>query len=208
MVAPMTPLRLIAYSDYLCPWCFNASVRLHRLEEEMDGSLEIEWRSFLLRPHARSGRSLEEFRAYTRSWLRPAQDGDGGTFRVWSTDAGPPSHSVPPHLVAKAAAELGSQSFRDVHDRLLAAYFTDNRDITDRSTLAAIWAEAGLPAAELARADEPSVLDAVLREHNAAVELGITGVPAVYVAGQTAFVIGAQPYETYRRWVDRVIAAP
>ena len=203
----MTTVRLIAYSDYLCPWCFNASVRLHRLEDEMDGRLAIEWRSFLLRPHARHGRSLAEFRAYTRSWLRPAQDGDGGTFRVWSTDAGPPSHSVPPHLLAKAAAELGPPSFRDIHQRLLAAYFTDNRDITDPSTQAAIWSEAGLPAAELARAEQPRILEAVISEHNAAVELGITGVPAVYVAGQTAFVIGAQPYDTYRRWVDRVIAA-
>jgi predicted DsbA family dithiol-disulfide isomerase len=76
MAAPMTTLRLIAYSDYLCPWCFNVSVRLHRLEEEMDSSLEIEWRSFLLRPHARRGRSLDEFRAYTRSWLRlPSERG-------------------------------------------------------------------------------------------------------------------------------------
>jgi len=202
----MTPLRLIAYSDYLCPWCFNGAVRLDRLERELGSRLEIEWRSFLLRPHPRS-RSLEEFREYTRSWLRPAQDGDGGTFRVWSTDAGPPSHSVPPHLLAKAAAELGSHAFRDIHHRLLTAYFTDNRDITDRSTLAAIWAEAGLPASELSRADEPRLLERVLAEHKAAVELGISGVPTVYVAGQTAFVVGAQPYETYRRWVEKLLAA-
>jgi len=204
----MTPLRLIAYSDYLCPWCFNAAVRLERLERAFGGSLEIEWRSFLLRPHARSGRSLDEFRAYTRSWLRPAQDGDGGTFRVWSTVAGPPTHSVPPHVFAKAAAELGTPAFREMHHRLLTAYFTDNRDITDRSTLAAIWAEAGLPTAELARADEPRIRERVLAEHNAAAELGITGVPAVYVSGQTAVVVGAQPYETYRRWLDRLLVAP
>ena len=28
------------------------------------------------------------------------------SFRVWEGDAGPPSHSVPPHLVAKAAASI------------------------------------------------------------------------------------------------------
>ncbi len=203
----MTLVRLIAYSDYLCPWCFNAAVRLDRLERAMEGSLELEWRSFLLRPHPRTGRSLEEFRTYTRSWLRPAQDGDGGTFRVWSTDAGPPSHSVPPHLLAAAAAEVGREAFRNIHHRLLGAYFTDNRDITDRSTLDAIWAEAGLPATELTRIDEPRIAERVLADHNAAVELGITAVPAVYVAGQTAFVVGAQSYETYQRWVDKLLAA-
>jgi len=75
MAAPITTLRLIAYSDYLCPWCFNVSVRLHGLEE-MDGSLEIEWRSFLLRPHARRGRSLDEFPAYTRSCCGSGRSGD------------------------------------------------------------------------------------------------------------------------------------
>jgi predicted DsbA family dithiol-disulfide isomerase len=64
-----------------------------------------------------------------------------------------------------------------------------------------------LPAAELARVDEERILEGVLAEHNAAVKLGITGVPAVYVAGQTAFVVGAQPYDTYRRWADRLLAA-
>jgi predicted DsbA family dithiol-disulfide isomerase len=202
----MNPVHLIAYSDYLCPWCFNAAVRLYRLEEELNGAVHVEWRSFLLRPYART-RSLDEFRAYTQSWLRPAADPDGGTFRVWSTDDGPPSHSVPPHLVAKAAAELGPQAFRGLHVRLLNAYFRDNRDITSRATLAAIWGEAGLPPQELARADEPRVLDTVLAEHAEAGELGITGVPAVLVAGQTVFVIGAQPYETYRRWVAKLLGS-
>ena len=201
----MTPLRLIAYSDYLCPWCFNAAVRLERLERAFGGSLEIEWRSFLLRPHARSGRSLDEFRAYTRSWLRPAQDGDGGTFRVWSTVAGPPTHSVPPHVFAKAAAELGTPAFREMHHRLLTAYFTDNRDITDAATLRAIWSECALPAEGLAAADDPALLREVIDQHNEAVEHGATGVPAVRVDGDDACVVGAQPLETYRRWVQRLL---
>lgn len=203
----MPPIRLIAYSDYLCPWCFNAAVRLHRLEEEMRGQVEVEWRSFLLRPQPRAGRSLDDFRAYTRSWLRPAEDPDGGTFRIWSSDEGPPSHSVPPHLVAKAAAELGAQAFADMHMRLLAAYFRDNRDITNRDVLAAIWSEAGLPAEALAVADAPRVHDAVLAQYREALELGITGVPAVMLAGQDTFIVGAQPYATYRRWMDKLLAA-
>lgn len=200
----MSPLKLVIYSDYLCPWCFNGSVRLHRLAAELRGEVELEWHSFLLRPRPDPQRTLEKFRDYTRSWLRPAADDDAGTFQVWATDAGPPSHSIPPHLVAKAARRLGHDAFETIHEHLLRAYFTDNRDITAPATLAAIWDEAGLPAPALAAADDPALLDETIAQHNAAIELGVTGVPAVRVADTELFVVGAQPLDTYRRWIGRV----
>ena len=199
----MARVHLIAYSDYLCPWCFNATVRLRRLEEESAGDVEIAWRSYLLRPDPSSRRSLEEFRRYTRSWLRPAAEPDGGTFRVWEGDAGPPSHSVPPHLVAKAAGSLGAAEFHRVHDRLLHAYFAENRDVTKGETLQALWAEAGLPEAELARAGDESLLREVVEQHNEAVTIGVSGVPAVMMVGKDVPMMGAMSYDTYRKWVAR-----
>ena len=38
---------------------------------------------------------------------------------MWTGDAGPPSHSVPPHVAAKAAATLGADALRALHDRRL-----------------------------------------------------------------------------------------
>jgi len=198
-------LHLIAYSDYLCPWCFNAAVRLRRVEEEFGGAVTVEWRTFLLRPQPDPRRTLEKFRAYTESWRRAAEDPDGGTFTVWQSEAGPPSHSIPPHLAAKAAARLGDAAFARLHGALLRAYFTDNRDITDAATLRAIWDECGLDAAGFAAVEDPALLRLVIDQHNEAVELGVTGVPAVRADGNDAYVIGAQPLETYRRWVRRLM---
>ena len=128
----MEPLRLIVYSDYLCPWCYLGTVRLRRIGEEFGDRVQFEWRSFLLRPEPDPRRTLEKFRAYTQSWQRVAAEPDAPPFRVWQSDAGPPSHSIPPHLVAKAAATVGPDAFHRMHDRLMQAYFTENRDITDR----------------------------------------------------------------------------
>ena len=169
--------------------------------------MTVAWRSFLLRPHPDPTRTLEAFRAYTQSWLRPAAEPDGGTFRPWATDEGPPSHSVPPHLVAKAAASLGHDAFRRIHERLLHAYFAENRDITDADTLRAVWEAAGLPAAELPRVADPAHLDAVVAEHNDAVRRGVTGVPAVRLADDDVVIPGALPLESYRRWLTRVRTA-
>lgn len=202
----MQPLRLVVYSDYLCPWCYNAAVRLRQLEDELAGAVRLTWRSYLLRPEPDPGRSLEKFRAYTQTWLRPAAEPDAGTFRVWQSDAGPPTHSIPPHLVAKAAASLGEDAFARMHGALLAAYFSDNRDITEPATLRALWLEIGLPEPELARAGDPRLLEQTLAEHADAARLGVNGVPTVGVEGGDAYVTGAYPLEMYRRWIARLQA--
>jgi predicted DsbA family dithiol-disulfide isomerase len=198
-------VRLIAWSDYLCPWCYNAAVRLRRLEDEFGDRVELEWRTFLLRPHPDPSRTLERFRAYTTSWMRPAAEEDAGTFQVWSTDEGPPSHSVPPHRVAKAAAALGHAAFQAMHERLLRAYFAENHDITDGETLRRLWSEIGLPEAAFARAGADDVLREVVEQHNDAVRRDVSGVPAVAMVGNDVPIVGAMPYETYRRWVSRAL---
>jgi predicted DsbA family dithiol-disulfide isomerase len=201
----MQPVRFVVYSDYLCPWCYNASVRLHRLRDEFAGRVELEWRSFLLRPEPSPDRDLEKFREYTRSWMRPGGEEDGGSFRVWESDEGPPSHSVPPHLVAKAAARVSAEAFDRMHDRLLRAYFRENRDISRPETLRALWKELELPDEALARADDPDVLRQVIQEHNEALECGASGVPAVRLASNDAVITGAQPYALYQRWAERAL---
>jgi len=200
----MDPVHFVVYSDYLCPWCYNASVRLQRLREEFGDELQIEWRSYLLRARPDSQRDLEKFRRYTRSWLTPGAEEDSGDFRVWEGDAGPPSHSVPPQLVAKAAAQLGEPAFEAMHERLLRAYFSENRDISDTHTLRALWSEVGLPAFEFERSQDPALSRLVLEQHREAVESGVTGVPAVRLAGQDPVIVGAHPSELYRRWLTRV----
>jgi predicted DsbA family dithiol-disulfide isomerase len=181
-------------------------VRLRRLREEFGERLRLEWRSFLLRPRPDRKRTLDEFRAYTQSWTRPAeQQPDAGTFRPWSTDAGPPSHSIPPHLVAKAAAAIGDEAFDRIHERLMHAYFAENRDITDRATLEAIWREAGLPPESFTRADDPAILQQVIAEHDEAITHDVHGVPAVRMEGNDVPTVGAQPTEVYRRWVRHAL---
>jgi predicted DsbA family dithiol-disulfide isomerase len=205
------PVRLVVWSDYLCPWCYNASVRLTKLQHELAGALEIEWRAFLLRPQPRAAgdreAELHRFARYTQSWLRPAAEPDAGSFRVWESGEGPPSHSVPAHLAAKAARRLGPEAFAALHPRLLRAYFAESRDISARPVLEALWRESGLPPEAFAACDDPSLLRQVLAEHADAVEQGASGVPAAKLAGQDAVLVGALPLETYRRWVVRQLRA-
>jgi len=193
------------WSDYLCPWCNVAATRLAALEREFEGALVLRWKSYLLRPRPEPDRDLEKFRRYTESWRRAAEEEPSARFQVWSSEEGPPTHSVPAHLVAKAAAELGPGAFASIHAALLRAYFAQSRDISQPETLAALWREAGLPEAGLARAAEPELLQRVIAEHDEATLLGVGGVPAVRLADSDVAITGAQPTESYRRWIRKVL---
>ena len=203
----MTPVRFVVYSDYLCPWCYNASVRLRRLEKEFGGRVELEWRSYLLRPEPRrdsdAEAALEKFRAYSRSWLKVAEDPDGGTFQVWQGDEGPPSCSIPAHGVSKAAQAVGKEAFGAMHERLLTAYFGQSRDISRLDVLRDLWDELELPEAAFDVATRKETLNQVVAEHRQALEAGATGVPAVQLAGNSAVIVGAHPEALYRRWIER-----
>ena len=126
---------------------------------------------------------------------------------MWQGDAGPPSYSVPPHQVAKAAARLGADAFDRIHDRLLRAYFGESLDVTDPETLLALWREVGLPESEFATREDPALLEAILDEHNEAVEYGATGVPAMRMADNDVVIVGAQPEAVIRRWIERTLTA-
>jgi predicted DsbA family dithiol-disulfide isomerase len=178
---------------------------MRMLEQEFGDSLEVVWKSFLLRPRPDPGRTLEQFREYTKSWVRVGQQPDSGVFRVWDTGEGPPSHSVPPHLAATAAASFGREAFERLHARLLSAYFTENRDITSPGTLAALWEEVGLPAGGLARAGASEVLAQVMEDHKEAVACGADGVPAFRSEGTNTVITGAHPLDLFRRWVRRLL---
>ena len=201
----MSRVALDVWSDYLCPWCNVAARRLQRIEDEFGADVELRWRSFLLRPEPEPGRDLAKFRRYTELWQRAAEEEPEAEFRAWASDEGPPSHSVPAHLVAKAAATFGPDAFQRMHRALLHAYFVESRDISSARTLAALWNEVELPPAELARAADPELLRRVTDEHNEAVELGVGGVPAVRMVGNDVAISGAQPLEVYRRWVRRAL---
>ncbi len=200
---------MVVYSDFLCPWCWNAATRLAAVEAELAGALALDWRSYLLRPRPRprSAAALEAFRTYTQGWRRVAEDEPRAPFQPWQGDAGPPTHSLPAQLAAKAAAALGPEPGRRMRERLFRAYFAESRDISDEAVLVALWRELGLDEDGFAAITDPALAERVLADHEEAQALGATGVPAVRLAGQDFVLVGAQPEAVYRRWFRKALAA-
>lgn len=124
-------------------------------------------------------------------------------FRVWATEEGPPTHSIPPHIAAKIAEKLGPGPFGKMHERLLKAYFSENRDITDWGVLHELWEKLDLPLDALSGKDDKTLINKIISEHNEALQYGVTGVPAVRLDGESAILVGAQDTDVYRRFIQR-----
>jgi len=181
-------------------------VRLDKLIDKIGDQIQVEWKTFLLRPEAPKTTNREKFVEYTKSWLNPAEQEPDAEFTVWASDEDQPSSSVPAQVAHKAVATVAPDRAQDYHDRLLAAYFTENRNIGDAETLLDLAAEIGIDRDELenhARENQESLTQSVIDEHNAAIQSGVTAVPTVVFEHSFA-VPGAQPVETYERLVERI----
>lgn len=198
------PARITVWSDYVCPFCYLEVPVLRRLEEEMGGRVELRWRAFELRPEPVP--TLDPGSEYLDDvWSRavePMAEERGVEIRR------PPVQ--PRSRRALETAELARDRgvFGQVHEALFAAFFRDGRDLADPDVLLDVGASAGLDREELRGAlAEQRYTEKVLRDQVRARELGVSGVPALFVAPPDApledavVVEGARPYERLERAV-------
>ncbi len=201
------PTVVTAFSDFLCPWCYIGAVRLQRAAAKRPGEVEVRWKSFLLRTEPRDTEP-ERFRAYARSWARPAALEPGLQFRMWDGDSTPPTHSLPPNAAAKLATRHWPELADGYRMALFRAYFADNRTISDRAVLAEVAGEAGLPAGEFTerlQAEWATAVDEVFDDFSDALEAGVTAVPAVLAGGDV--LRGASNDASYDELLERALAA-
>jgi predicted DsbA family dithiol-disulfide isomerase len=166
----------------------------------------VTWKAFLLRTESKAT-NQEKFVAYTESWLRPASVEPGAEFTVWSTDEPQPISSVPAHVAAKSVALIDPAASDAFHHRLLRAYFTENRTISDWAVLSDLAADVGLDRDEFlsfSAERERALAEEVIAEHNDAVQQGITAVPTM-VIDEVLPVQGAQEVDTIARWIERLL---
>ena len=210
LAPPKARLSVEVVLDLICPWCYLGIRRLARtLVRRPDLLVELTWRPFLLNPDMpRAGMSradyvVRKFGGEERARRMFASIGELGRaeglmFRFDRIRRTP--SSVDAHRLIRWSTGFGRAD--EVVEAVLAAHFTDGRDIGDLAVLAAIAASCGLHAAAarvfLASTAE---MDTVHAENLRAHRLGINGVPCFVVAGCHA-IAGAQEPEVIERLLD------
>ncbi|MBE0415490.1 MAG: DsbA family protein [Dehalococcoidia bacterium] len=195
-------INITVYSDYLCPWCYIAAVRLERIEGEYGERVDVTWKSFPLLRQEIEGYDLRPH--MTRSWLRARGEEENSIrYNPWPDLSPLPTSSLPAQEAAKCARLQGKEAFERFHMMLLRALFEQNRDISDREVLISLAVEAQLDEERFTSDfDSGSQRGEVLADYREGLnDTRFAGVPTA-IFDHTVVLEGAVPIEMYRRAVD------
>ena len=204
------------WSDVVCPWCYIGKRRIENALAAFEHADEVEvhWRSYQLDPGAPTEPTESAAAMIARKYGQSAAGAQQMQDRVEAVAAEEGLvyrlsqtlhlNTVDAHrLIHLAHAEGGNDLQGRVKEALLAAYFTEARNVADHAVLREVAVAAGL---------EPTRVDQVLasREFEADVHAdaeqaqayGATGVP-FFVIDQKYGVSGAQPTEVFSQVLEK-----
>lgn len=159
--------------------------------------MEVEWKAFELRPEGveappKSKEYIDRAKAGVETLSKQY-----GLEMKWNDKS---NHSRSALEGAKFARDKGLED--EYHDAVFRAQFQEDRNIDNLQTLLDIGKDIGLNEAEFRQALETrKYQEEVLRDHQEAVSLGITGIPC-FVSGNKG-VMGAQPYESLLSLIEK-----
>ena len=201
------PIQLDVWSDYVCPYCFAASLSVAALQTSHD--VVLRWHAYELRPAgappmpSEYRARIEQSQPRVRQMFRDQHgvDVQFGPLGTSSRDA---------HVATKWVEAQSAEAGLRFHDRVFRAYWVEGQDLSDRAVLAACATAVDLDGAALEtlladpaqRAPYEAEADTDIEQ---AYTMNLSGVPAL-IFEERYLVPGAVPTETLRRIVDQIEA--
>jgi len=207
-------VKIEIWSDVVCPWCYVGKRNLEAALAAFPHAdrVTVEWRSFELDPttprrvelsmdevlERKYGMSPDQATAANRQMTELAAT-VGLEYHLDQVQIG---NTFDAHRLIHLAAHEGLGGA--MKERLLHAYFTEGRAISDPATLAELAEEVGLDPERVAQVlESDQYADDVRADEQRAVDLGSTGVPFFVLDGRFG-IPGAQPPDVLLRMLHRV----
>ncbi|WP_404457431.1 DsbA family protein [Oceanobacillus kapialis] len=207
-------MQIEVWSDFVCPFCYIGKRRLEKALEAFPHkeNINVIYKSFELDPNAEINpeKSIHELLAGKYNMtveraMRMHEDMGKQAKQVGLTynfDEMKHTNSFDAHRVAKYATEKGKG--KEMTERLLYAYFTESKLISDHATLIELASEMGLDEDEvtaLLKVDDYALH--VRADEERARQIGVEGVP-FFVFNEKYAVTGAQPVEAFTEVLETV----
>ena len=212
------------WSDVMCPWCIIGYQQLQTGLAQLDGEIEAEvrWLPFELNPDMppegeeslariarKYGRTLEQAAA-GREQMAAAGARAGYSFAYTGIAPEPTAmlwNTFLAHRLLKwALVEHGGEVQTCLKLALFDAHFQQRRNISEAAVLLDVAESIGLNRVQAEAALADAALAVIVRqEQRLAMDMNVTGVPAMVVNGKY-MIPGAQEPETYANALRRVVA--
>ncbi|MGA9721886.1 MAG: DsbA family oxidoreductase [Candidatus Binatus sp.] len=196
-------LKIVMFSDYICPFCYVGFETMRRLKPEFD--FQLEWRGFQIHPDwptegipADKAREAGDAVSRQALWKRISAMAEAVGFSM------KPPAVLTNSRAALAATEFARESGRDeaLEERIYRAYFNDGENIGDAGIVARLAGEAGLDAREVADAIKSPKYEMRLKNNSlAAHQRGVSGVPTFFIGEYP--LVGAQSLDATRAILQR-----
>jgi protein disulfide-isomerase len=201
------------WSDILCPFCYIGKRKLEKALETFEGKefLEIDWRSYQLDPDATSQPNTDVYdylaqrKGQTRDWSVKMHEQVANTAKQegldYNFEKAIIANSYNAHRLIHLAKKykLGDQA----EETIFKAYFTEGKDIANKTTLIAIGKEIGLKEEEINEVLNSDKYGAEVRaDIEEAQNIGVRGVP-FFVMDRAYAVSGAQLVEVFTETLEK-----
>ncbi|MDO6821007.1 DsbA family oxidoreductase [Zobellia sp. 1_MG-2023] len=202
-------IKIDLVSDVVCPWCVIGYKRLERAISELgvEDKIELEWQPFELNPNMpaegqnvqehiaeKYGSSLEEQKL---SQERMTEFGEDLGFTFDYFDEMRMANTRDAHVLLEYAHEKGKQT--ELKMRLVSAFFSERKNVSDREVLAQELKAVGLNVEEaMSRLDDDTARYEVASKEQYWQGLGVSSVPT-FVFDKKSALTGAQPVETFKK---------
>lgn len=211
-------MKVLIFSDVVCPWCYLGVVRFERaaaLHTILTGeAIDISLRAFQLDPEAPAG-AVPTLDYYEQKFGGPERadeivDQIVAAGRITGIDfnfaEAVRGNTFDAHRLLTWAEAAGPGIQRELAHELWRAYFLEGADISDHDTLAA---RAGIVGLDIDRADDilagDEYADEVSLQLDAAGAMGVSSVPTILVEGQYS-IQGAQSQDAYVQALGNIAA--
>ena len=196
-------LKIIVFSDYICPFCYIGFYRIKKLKKEFD--FDVKWRPFELHPETPKNGVLIDSLPFAKEYLEMVMinvkrlaDEVGIKFNF--------SCKLPNSRLALIVAEFARKKgqFNEFHELLFDMYWKEGKDIGDLTLLLDLADSRGFDKKELLdyiESDEP--LNILKKTGLELGSYGKNGVPTFMIGDRV--VVGAQPYEVFQKVIGDVI---
>ncbi|MCK0188550.1 DsbA family oxidoreductase [Arenibacter sp. F20364] len=210
-------IKLDIISDVVCPWCTIGYKRLEKAIAELgiEDKIEIEWQPFELNPNMpKEGQNVQEHisekygsssedQKRSQEYMIEAGAELGFTFDYF--DGMRIVNTRDAHILLEYAKEYGKQT--ELKMRLVTAFFSERKDVSDRDILLQELKAVGLSTDEgIARLDSDDARYQVRTQETYWQSLGVSSVPTM-VFNKKSALTGAQPIDVYKEVLTEFLKA-